>query len=295
MSSFLKNVFVINRLIDKERMEKTHDILSKNNINYSRFEAIDLSNLSSEEKKNLNYKNHMTNEILGCALSHMHLWAHIVSNDLDYGVIFEDDITFKENWEQTLNIALKELPKDWDIFTLGNTGIKFKYDKYDSPFNFIFYHIITLLNIQNKKYNNEMYDNITIPYFFTGAYAYAISKQGAKKLLNLINDINFHIDVLISSHSDLLNIYSLNNDILYQRTENSTIAVKSIQQNNKLKLHLNLFNNSFKDSKNVSYNYYMNVPVYKINLLNKEIIINGWFIIFILIIIIITILTVLKK
>lgn len=268
MNSFLKNVFVINRSIDKERMKTTHDILTRNQINYSRFEAITIDHNTS----------HMTDEIIGCGMSHMHIWNHVVSNNLKSAVIFEDDIFLKEDWKTILNIALKELPDDWDILTLGNTGIKFKFDKYETPFHFIFYNIISLLNLGNKKYNNTSFHNITIPYFFTGAYGYAISNNGAKKLLNLINDINFHIDVLMSSHSKLLNIYSLNNDIVYQRSEKSTISKpKPLWEKNKYKIHLNLFNDSMKDNKNVSYNYYMNVPVYRIFFLNKEFIINGWF------------------
>lgn len=264
MDSFFKDVFVINRTIDKERMKITHDILSKNDINYKRFEAITINN----NENNTN----MTNEILGCGLSHMHIWDYIVSNDIKSAVIFEDDICLKKDWEKTLNIALKELPKDWDIFTLGNTGIKFKYDKYDSPFNFILYHIVNLLDLQNNNYDNQSYNNITTPYFFTGTYGYAISKKGARKLLNLIKNISFHIDAMISSHSKSLNIYSINNDIVYQRSEKSTLSVKSKQN----KIHLNFF--SKKDSKNVSYNYYMNIPVYKINIFNQDFIINGWFI-----------------
>lgn len=277
MNSFLKNVFVINRSIDKERMKTTHNILTNNNINYSRFEAITIDQ---------NNKSHMTDEVVGCALSHMHIWEHIVSNHLKSAVIFEDDIFLKKDWETSLNIALKELPNDWDILTLGNTGIKFKYDKYDSPFNFIFYNVITLLNLGNKKYDNSTFNNITIPYFFTGAYGYAISNNGAKKLLNLINHIKFHIDVLISSHSNSLNIYSLNNDIVYQRSEKSTLSVRN-EGKNKYKIHLNLFYDSIRDSKNVSYNYYMNVPIYKIIFLKKEFIINGWLILFTLFIILI--------
>lgn len=276
MNSFFKNVFVINRSLDKERMDITHDILTKNDIKYSRFEAITVDHNTS----------HMTNEIIGCAMSHMHIWNHIVSNNLKSAVIFEDDIFLKENWKTTLNIALKELPNDWDILTLGNTGIKFKYDKYDSPFNYIFYNVIALLNLGNEKYDNTLFNNITIPYFFTGAYGYAISNKGAKKLLNLINNVHFHIDVLISSHSKSLNIYSLNNDIVYQRSEKSTISVNNYISKNKYKIHLNLFHDTMKDSKNVSYNYYMNVPVYRVIFLNKELIINGWLLLLFIIILI---------
>ena len=36
MNKYFENVFVINRNVDIHRMDKTHDILSQNNIEYSR-------------------------------------------------------------------------------------------------------------------------------------------------------------------------------------------------------------------------------------------------------------------
>jgi GR25 family glycosyltransferase involved in LPS biosynthesis len=285
MNKYFETVFVINRSVDVHRMGKTHSILSKNNIKYSRYEAVVIDD---EVHSNI------TKEMLGCALSHMNIWKEIVNNKLESALIFEDDMMLVDNWEDTLDKSIIDLPKNWDILTLGNFGIKDKADKYNSPFNFILYALVTICNFQNKKYN-KITNNIIVPYFFTGLYGYAVSYKGAKKLLALINDINditFHIDVLISCKSKYLNIYSMTNDIVYQRIEESTIntynkdnkkdhtpSTSTVHKttNKNLKIHLDLLQSV--DNKNIKYNYYMNVPVYKLRCLNGyNIIVNGWFI-----------------
>lgn len=300
MNKYFKNVFVINREIDKCRMYKTHNILTRNNIKYSRFEAVVIN---KETDVNI------TNEMLGCALSHMNIWKKIVDNKMENALIFEDDIMLVDDWDEKLNKSIKDVPKDWDILTLGNFGIKERTDKYTSPFNYILYSIVSLCNLQNKKHN-KITDNIVSPYFFTGLYGYAVSLKGAKKLLSLIKDvkdITFHIDVLISCKSDYLHIYSLKDDIVYQRIESSTIntntsAVTSTNTNTNpknvnnsyelsgsdisktvnLKIHLDLLKSV--DNKNIKYNYYMNVPVYKLRCINGyNVIVNGWFIVLIII------------
>lgn len=103
---------------------------------------------------------------------------------------------------------------------------------------------------------------------------------------------------MISCKSEKLNIYSLKNDIVYQRIEESTISthVKQKQEPNlgcqdiNYKIHLNILN--IIDDKNIKYNYYMNVPVYKLRIGHEpryNIIINGWFILIVLVIFIVLI------
>lgn len=281
IDNYFKNVFVINRKCDIERMKKTHHILVKNNIKYKRFDAVVI-------KKEID--SHVTNEMLGCGLSHRNIWEYIVKNKLEHGLIFEDDMLLTNDWKKRLEKAIKVLPNDWDIFTLGCFGIKQVSDKYNSPFNFIFYIIVTMLGIYNKK-NKRVNNDIIIPYFFTGLYGYVVSYKGAKKLLSLIKDINFHIDVLISCKSEHLNIYCMQSDIVYQRIEESTISTteksNDISKNNNYKIHLNILNKI--DDKNIKYDYYMNVPVYKLKILDSNVIVNGWFILILICILIICI------
>jgi glycosyl transferase family 25 len=280
MNEYFKEIFVINRDIDTKRMMDTDRILSDNKIKYSRSEATVIDVRDS----------HLTNEIIGCALSHIKLWHKIVNENIESALIFEDDMFLTDDWNEVLQKGINDLPNDWDIFTLGNFGIKNKDDIYDSPFNFIFYCIINCLNIECET--KKISENIVVPYFFTGLYGYAVSNKGAKKLISRIKDINdikFHIDVMISMYNKELNIYSLNKDIVYQRLEESTINTNTVMKNNRIKLHFEILNKV--DTKNIKYDYYMNVPIYKFNFSKYEIVINGWFlfIIFLIMLIILVI------
>jgi glycosyl transferase family 25 len=280
MNEYFKEIFVINRDIDTKRMMDTDRILSDNKIKYSRSEATVIDVRDS----------HLTNEIIGCALSHIKLWHKIVNENIESALIFEDDMFLTDDWNEVLQKGINDLPNDWDIFTLGNFGIKNKDDIYDSPFNFIFYCIINCLNIECET--KKISENIVVPYFFTGLYGYAVSNKGAKKLISRIKDINdikFHIDVMISMYNKELNIYSLNKDIVYQRLEESTINTNTVMKNNRIKLHFEILNKV--DTKNIKYDYYMNVPIYKFNISKYEIVINGWFlfIIFLIMLIILVI------
>jgi glycosyl transferase family 25 len=178
MNEYFKEIFVINRDIDTKRMMDTDRILSDNKIKYSRSEATVIDVRDS----------HLTNEIIGCALSHIKLWHKIVNENIESALIFEDDMFLTDDWNEVLQKGINDLPNDWDIFTLGNFGIKNKDDIYDSPFNFIFYCIINCLNIECET--KKISENIVVPYFFTGLYGYAVSNKGAKKLISRIKDIN---------------------------------------------------------------------------------------------------------
>jgi hypothetical protein len=89
-------------------------------------------------------------------------------------------------------------------------------------------------------------------------------------------------------------------DIVYQRIETSTInTTNNVTTNEKrdvnLKIHLDLLDNII-DDKNIKYNYYMNVPVYKLRITKGyNVIVNGWFILFSIILLIFLIRYKIKK
>lgn len=61
---------------------------------------------------------------VGCSLSHWILWTHLefVSRETedDMWMIVEDDVLFRDGWSEVLKLALKDLPKDWDILFAGH-------------------------------------------------------------------------------------------------------------------------------------------------------------------------------
>ena len=100
MNKYFENVFVINRSIDKARMKKTDEILSKNNIKYTRFEAVVI---------NEDVNTHVTNEMLGCGLSHRNIWEYVVDNKLENVLIFEDDMFDQKAFD--LDNKVSSLPR----------------------------------------------------------------------------------------------------------------------------------------------------------------------------------------
>ena len=80
--------------------------------------------LSSKQRTNL-YDLHNAGAI-GCSLSHISLWQHMVDNDIPVMMIFEDDVLFENrfkngtaNVEKELNCILNEFSLNFDVLNLN--------------------------------------------------------------------------------------------------------------------------------------------------------------------------------
>lgn len=58
----------------------------------------------------------------GCALSHLNLWKHIINNEIEMSVVFEDDVYFHKDWSTLSSRFWKSTPPppEWDILFIGN-------------------------------------------------------------------------------------------------------------------------------------------------------------------------------
>ena len=123
----------------------------------------------------------MTDGEKGVIMSHYNLWK-IVSKSKKTHLILEDDaIGINENTSDILNLILKNLPSDYDIYLLGYIDLK--------PDNII-------------KDHSKVKEFVLL-------HSYLITPTGAKKLLNNL-PINMPVDSWISSISDKINIYRHN-------------------------------------------------------------------------------------
>jgi GR25 family glycosyltransferase involved in LPS biosynthesis len=82
---------------------------------------------------------------LGCKDSHKRLLSKIYDDELEYCLVFEDDVELCENFEVKLNEIIEELPKDWDIVYLGGWNLGDK-----KPYS-------TKLDIAEKIYTTHSY------------------------------------------------------------------------------------------------------------------------------------------
>lgn len=238
-----ETAYVINLESRKNLFDNLSKQLSKNNIKYQRFVAIDgyditIENLSTNLhftgkmlKKNpelinkhdqyqvscsdnLQFQSSLYNNWndkkitageLGCTCSHLSLWKKIANDSAENALIFEDDIKLRPNFNQHLTHLLTAAPRKFDIIYLSlwipasKTGV--------------------------VTYQNPEVAKITEPIFTSGSTAYIISKDGARKLLSLTQEINDPIDMTLASLVKKLDIYvDTNQQIENDRSSRSAIA-----------------------------------------------------------------------
>ncbi|XP_023687650.1 procollagen galactosyltransferase 2 [Paramormyrops kingsleyae] len=106
----------------------------------------------------------LTKGEVGCFLSHYYIWKEMVDMQLDKTLIFEDDVRFQGNFKRRLMRLMEDVAKvelDWDIIYLGRKQVK--------PGE--------LEQVENVK-------NLMVVDYSHWTLSYAISQQGAQKLLN---------------------------------------------------------------------------------------------------------------
>jgi GR25 family glycosyltransferase involved in LPS biosynthesis len=256
MNNYVDNVYLINMDKDTKRLIKVTKECKKFNINFERFCGVNPLKLS---KKELNKyvtqtcQNICPNGIIGCGVSHMKIYEDALKNNYKNILVLEDDVYFCDELYEELNKAMIELPEDYDILYLGCFG---QYDKkqiYNFDLNLLYYlYICFLSNFKSKCKNecekklNNNYKYIHIPKFPLSTHAMIISKKGCQKLLNLIEKINFHIDVTIALKSNELNIYTINKNLINQTWDDSTNSCMSsnylLNNNNGLPPYSYIFN-----------------------------------------------------
>lgn len=58
---------------------------------------------------------------MGCALSHVQMWARVAAGPDPYAVVFEDDVLLKPGWRDSLHAVMDEVrDKDVDVVYLGH-------------------------------------------------------------------------------------------------------------------------------------------------------------------------------
>jgi GR25 family glycosyltransferase involved in LPS biosynthesis len=162
---------------------------------YSRWEAVDGSTLTiTSEVQQLFIKNDFNEHrgTIGCALSHMHLWLHIIENKVPELIILEDDARFNDSFE------IPELPLGWDLFYYSGPSFKSIYPP-----------------------GISINDKIMIPQFSKDLHfttlSYRLSYSGACKLIGRLRKIGFNraVDGFIRDTFDRLNVFCYKKSRVY--------------------------------------------------------------------------------
>ena len=233
MTNYVDNVYLINMDKDYHRLTKVTKETEKVGIKFERFPGVKVSDLSQNILDKYipeEIQKYGTNGMIGCGLSHLFIWQNAVKNNYRNILVLEDDVHFTDDFTQYLQNICEEIPNDYDILYLHGDN-----PQHDSRFKYIYKPTFPLLT-----------------------HAMIISNQGLKKLLDIITEIDDHIDWKIARNAKQLNIYASNKQIVNQLWDDSN--------NSNLKTFpriINYYLHKIRDSNGMPKSYGYNFQVYK--------------------------------
>lgn len=167
--------------------------------------------------------------VMGCALSHFGLWQKLAADPVANSyLIMEDDVRFRDDWADLWKKAASHIPADADVIYLGGVlpPNKSSLPSITEPVNAHFARVA----------KNNLFSAESRRYFHFCNYSYVMTKRGAQKMMQLINERGIFTsgDHMIVNHGDtLFNIYFTTpllttciqeNDPVYQQSDFNNFA-----------------------------------------------------------------------
>lgn len=141
---------------------------------------------------------------IACSLSHRMIYQAMLDNNWQRVLILEDDVVPDYTILPMLANCLKELPADWELFYLGY--LKNEKATFGKKLKVFWYKIMAMFGMSRMPVS--MLSNV-LPKPFSSClmkagfhdctHAYAISREGAKKLLEAQTPVQFRADNLLSA------------------------------------------------------------------------------------------------
>lgn len=196
---------IINLIFAKERRKYIVNLCNKYGLDFEIIEAVNGRELSLDEYENIIHQDKMKFYLkrelglgeVGCALSHKKCYKKIISENLPYAVILEDDAIFDKKLLDFLE-AYREFPEDLELLLLGHQRQVYNDDGYkiNSPYSRRFCKKIQGIKIRRLVGRGN------------GTYGYFITQKGATKLLEKLNKIYLPIDAM-TSNENFVNVYAI--------------------------------------------------------------------------------------
>ena len=193
---------LINCIVHKDRLEKFDKSAKKIKLKYLRVNCVYGKNYSNKLiydmfKNNIIKDTNYINQIeLSISISHINCWLKILNSKYEYGLVCEDDITFKNDFIKKVNIILKNIFEkniNLDVLYLWNGNWMNTKHKLKSVLKISDNLIIKK---ENAKFN-------------AGNVCYIISKNMITKLLKKIFPIKNPIDLFMGTFYNKAHMLSL--------------------------------------------------------------------------------------
>ncbi len=199
MSYHPNQVFCVNLKRRNDRKEIMTKLFEEHGLPYRFFEAVDGSSvIPTPDICNLFYGNDFNSRVgeIGCALSHKEIWEQIVQqNEYESFLVFEDDIEFHHEAKKYLKEIENILEHlEYDLCYISYHTWESKRQEH--------FPGLEINSEGHIRYQNDLSIKLKLlnkDHYVGGTFAYYISKQGAKKLLNYIdlNGIKHGIDFVM--------------------------------------------------------------------------------------------------
>lgn len=168
-------IYLVNLRRRPDRRERMLFSLNELEIDVKVVDAVDGNALNSSDIKILGVDllpgyydpfsgRTLTKGEVGCFLSHFYIWKEMVDVQMDKALVFEDDVRFQANFKRRVLRLMEEVEQvelDWDIIYFGRKQV----------------------NPGNEE-PVEHVRNLVVADYSYWTLSYAISLQGAQKLLN---------------------------------------------------------------------------------------------------------------
>lgn len=177
----IPHVFCITLYNSDFRIISAKSQLEKLKIKYDLFYGIDGGKTNLKVINDNDWEHtQMNNGRIGCFLSHVILWNHILYSNYDEVLILEDDFIFDVPFDKILEYKY-EVPIDWDLFFVG-------------------YCCESDTKMKSISENIMTGDGIC-------THGYFINKKCISKLLPIIFPVDLPIDVKMRTLYNNLNVY----------------------------------------------------------------------------------------
>lgn len=262
---YFEKVFVIHMDKDKEREIHIQRQFKTIATKYEFRKGIIPSKEEREKYASPICKHLCSTSMLGIYLAHRYIWEEIVHKKIAQAVIFEDDVTFTHDISTVLPKAIQEVPLDWELLYLGCITCSDKI----SPLIKGFMKLKNIHTCDLEPYSSHLRK----PCIAIGMEAYAITYEGAKKLLQLVPYASDHVDIMITQKLDKIKAYSVYPSVAYQHPDGFRVS----NNNTKTPLLANQLASTIDiitlPHTNISLAYVLSVPIAQ---LHTNIIWNGW-------------------
>lgn len=238
INEWFDQVVLVNMNRSTDRLQKITKQLEREGISFTRFEAVDGSELAPETVSQLTTPfctRFCSKSMIGCGASHIGVWKLAHSQGWNTVLVLEDDVYFADDYKETLEQAMQQMPDDWDMVYLGCDGVCSK----------------------QTRISGFQSENVFVPAFPLGFHAYALSRQGYTKLLNIASKVNYHIDFQVACHQRGLNMYAVHPTCVYQDAD----CESTNMQSNPFPRWIHKFLKGVKTSKNHTLSWYLNTTL----------------------------------